>query len=139
MQKLTEFLETLKEHNNQDFEKVYSILRTLIYDEDNILHFQLEQFKIDALLDTIDEQVDFEIIEGIDVLINENKQKLFPLAEYGWDGGYSIKTKMYNLKSLVNSDIASGPFASIVQLENAQFAGLALHTGQDFAVIQLFQ
>jgi archaellum component FlaF (FlaF/FlaG flagellin family) len=140
MNKIKTLLEELKVSNQSEFESVYEIFMQLMEDCDDDIYSQLEQFNIDALVNGIHElEGDIEEVLGLNVSINGQNKKLFPLAEYGWDGGYSIKTITHNLDTLSDSSIASGPFASIVSLKNPASFGLALHIGQDFTIIQIFQ
>lgn len=52
---------------------------------------------------------------------------VYPLPEYGWDGGNAINTIVINITRLVNSDVFFGPIATIVQRTDSSKPGVAIH------------
>lgn len=63
---------------------------------------------------------------------------VFPVAEYGWDGGNPVETQTVNLTSLIDTDIAGGPMASISKRTDANLPGFAIHKFDDEFLIQIF-
>lgn len=89
-----------------------------------------------TLQDMLQDEVVVEFIQcvaGQDFVI-------YPLAEYGWDGGNPISSTRINLTDLVSSNIQNGPYATLVRQTNTTYPGLAFHhiVSDDHLTIQFF-
>lgn len=76
----------------------------------------------------------FERVEGVSL----GGQVVYPVAEFGWDGGVGVVTTLWNLRDLASSDIHGGATASICVAKDPSMSAFAVHWGQDFVVLQVF-
>jgi hypothetical protein len=56
---------------------------------------------------------------------------VYPLPEYGWDGGEPINTETLNLEVVSTTDIGGGPTASIVKLKDQLMPGVSIHDARE--------
>lgn len=109
-----------------------------------VSHLSLEQshnYDIASLIQELEEKrVDVENISSVSVKYKNNDVKIFPYAEYDWDGGSPIMSFAFNLNKLVTSDIAGGPISNIVTLKDNSYPGIAIHDApaEGLILIQLF-
>lgn len=68
-------------------------------------------------------KVDASSVQGV----NTGDFSVFPLPEYGWDGGNAITTVVVNVTCLVDTNIFRGPMASIVRRTDPTKPGVAIH------------
>lgn len=78
-------------------------------------------------------QVDIASIRGVVV----GGDTIYPLAEYGWDGGNAIETVCINITNLVRTDILQGPMASLVKRTDPNKPGIAIHNYDSRLIIQV--
>lgn len=76
-----------------------------------------------------------EIVSGANIA----GQAIFAVASYFWDGGSAIDTTLWNLKELASSSIEGGPTAALCALDDPKLPGCAIHVGQDFICVQIFE
>lgn len=125
MSNLKTALVIVKNTSEKDFKEIYDMIKDKYLEE-----IELSEYDIDELVASFKQlqiTMDIEQIKGISVTYKGSDKKIFPLAEYGWDGGSPIMTEEFNLKTLDTSDIGGGPTASIVTLQNENYPGFALH------------
>lgn len=128
-----------KNTSETEFKKIYDMIKDRYLDE----KCYLPTYSIDSLLEELNQlQIEFSIkkMSGISVTYKGEEKKLFSLPEYGWDGGSSIDSTQWNLKTLDTNDFGGGPIASIVTHENEDYPGFALHysSNNDLGEIHIF-
>lgn len=136
MNQLREALVSIKNVSETDFKSCYDILREEYLEDEG----GLESYGIDELLSALNglhSAIDIKEVRGISVSYQASGHKLFPLAEYGWDGGSPIMTVTFNLKTLETSDFGGGPIASIVVQENPAYPGLACQYSPENYLIEI--
>ncbi len=139
MTNLKKALLIVKNASQQDFEKVYDMIKDRYFDE----KVYLPTYNIDNLITEL-KNVDFTLeinqVAGVSVTHQGNEKKLFPIPSYDWDGGSPIYTEEFNLKTLDTSDIGGGPTASIVTHQNINYPGFAMHYApeESFGGIHIF-
>jgi hypothetical protein len=120
----------MKNTSQHDYQEFYDMVKEK-YIDDSV---DLSGYDIDELIKALDQlHITLEVkqVAGISVAHQGVEKKLFPHAEYGWDGGSPIMTKEFNLKTLDTNDFGGGPTANIVTLRNVNYPGFALHYGPE--------
>lgn len=126
MSNLKTALLIVKNTSEQEFQKVYTMIKTKYIKE----HINLSSYSIDSLVEELEKleiSMSFQQVSGISVFHQGIEKKLFAFAEYGWDGGSPIMTQQFNLKILEKNDFGGGPTASIVTLQNKDYPGFAMY------------
>lgn len=135
MDKLKLALKNIKAVSEEDFQACWNTLKEEYLDDEAV-----EQYSIDELVSALNKlhsAIEIKEVRGISVWYQSREHKLFPLAEYGWDGGSPIMTVTFNLKTLETNDFGGGPTASIVQKENSLYPGLACHYSPENYLIEI--
>lgn len=78
-------------------------------------------------------EINISSIQGIVV----GDDVIYPLAEYGWDGGNAVDTVSINITNLVRTDILHGPMASLVKRTDPNQPGVAIHNYGYQLIIQI--
>ena len=138
MSNLIQALVIAKNTSQKDFEKLYDMIKDRYLEDADLSNYDIDE--LTSSLKQLDIEVKITKVTGISVTHQGVDKKLFPLPEYGWDGGSPIFTEEFNLKTLDNSDIGGGPTASIVTPKNVNYPGFAMHYApeESFGEIHIF-